>query len=200
MKKTPTILLIAVSALCAVVVLNCLQAQPAAPVAKAAPTRVAICDVVEVFNTCKRTKALHAEFEARSKETRDKAEARGKQIENAQKGLIDDFKQGTPLYEKEVNRIQEEIIKLRVWEEVQAATMKRDRYVLTLALHRNILNAIKAEAKLRGIDLVVHDTTPPASDPSIRELFERIHSQTVLYYREELDLTATVLKRIDDAK
>lgn len=91
------------------------------------------------------------------------------------------------------------MVKLRVWDEMQDAEVKSDRYVMTRVLHNRILAAIEAEAKLRGIDVVVHKTTPPPSDPSIVELLNRIRSKQVLYVRDELDLTAAVLKRIDDA-
>jgi len=199
MRKTPTILLIVVSALCAMLALDRLEAQPEGPVAKAAPSRVGICDVVTIFNTSKRAADLNVKFEARTQDAKAQAEAKAKQIEIAQKALVDDFKPGTPDYKKRVDEIQEMIIKLRVWEEMRDAAIKRDRYVLTRAMHKQILDAIEVEAKSRGIDVVVHRTLQPPADPSIRELLDRIRTQQVLYARDELDLTSAVLKKVNDA-
>lgn len=201
MKKTSTVLLATVAGVCAMLVLDRLHAQPepATPkaVPKAAPTRVGVCDVVAILTKYKRVHDVRKQFEARQVEIKAQQKAKGKEIDNELKFLRDEFKPGTPDYEKQLAKIREKTIQMKVWEDVQAEVNRRNQYMATRALQQEVLAEVRSEAKLRSIDIVLHNPLtpePPASGRAPDPL--RIHA--LLYASKETDLTDIVLKKLND--
>ena len=197
MKKKSTILLAVVSAACAVLVMDRLQAQPQPAAPKAKPTRVAVADVVAILDRFKRVGDVREKFKIRVAKIKAKREDMAKDIRSDQKFLRDEFKPNTPEHEMQLAKIRSKMIQLKVWEEVQAAANDREQYVTTLGLHEEVLGAISAEAKLRGIDIVLHNpvTQERAAASDTRKSL-KIHS--LLYAAAETDLTETVLKKLND--
>ena len=200
MKKRSTILLAIVSASCALFVMDRLQAQPESAKsakAKARPTSVGVADVVEILAKYQRVQDVRKTFESRTKDLKAKRDALTKDIESDKKFLRDEFKPNTPDYEKQFTKIREKLIRLKIWEEVQAGQNDRDQYVATLGLQKEVLAAISEEAKLRGLDLVLHN--PISQDrggTSGARAALKIHA--LLYATEEIDLTDMVLKKLND--
>ena len=198
MKRTPILILAVVLTVCALLVIDRLEAQGSAGAKVAQPTRVGVCDVVTIFNKSLRASALNTRFETRGAELEKEREVKTKMIDAAQKALADECKPGTEAYENRLSTIRKMLIKLKVWEEVQNAAVKRDRYVLTRALHNEIVAAIEVEAKMRGMEIVLHQPLATAPDASLRDMLDRVRSPQVLYSAKSMDLTAAVLKLIND--
>ena len=197
MKKRSTILLAIVSGACAMLVMDRLNAQPEPAAPKAAPTRVAVCDVMAILGKYDRVLDVRKAFEARLKEIEVQEKAMTKEIESDRKFLRDEFKHGTPEYEKQLAKIRDKTIRLRVWQEVQAQGNKREQYMTTLALQKEVFAAVGDEARLRGVDIVLHNplTPEPAGTRTARDPL-RIHA--LLYAAKGTDLTDVVLKKLND--
>ena len=86
----------------------------------------------------------------------------------------------------------------KVWEEVQNGEIKRKRYVLTRQLHTEIVAAIAVEAKMRGMEIVLHQPLASEPDASLRDMLDRVRSPQVLYAAKSMDLTDAVLKMVND--
>jgi len=197
MTRKPMILLAVVSGVCATLVIDRLNAQPEPAAVQAAATRVAVCDVVAILGKYERVKDVRKTFEARVAEIEAQRKAKNKQIDSDRKFLRDEFEPGTPAYEKQLTKIREETIRLRVWEEMQAQANKREQYLTTLRLQKEVLAQVGVEAKARGIDIVLHNplTPEPAGTRTARDPL-RIHA--LLYATKETDLTEIVLKKLND--
>ena len=198
MKRTPILLLAVVLTVCALLVIDRLEAQGGMGAKVAQPTRVGVCDVVTIFNKSLRAAALNKQFETLHVDLKAEREVKAKKIDAAQLSLADEVKPGTDDYEKKLAGIREMMIKLKVWEEVQNGEIKRKRYVLTRQLHTEIVAAIAVEAKMRGMEIVLHQPLASEPDASLRDMLDRVRSPQVLYAAKSMDLTDAVLKMVND--
>ncbi len=198
MKKTSLLLLAVTVTVCGLLIIDRLEAQNKLGAGIAQPTRVGVCDVVTIFNKSLRAASLNDQFEARHTEFETQRETKAKRIEAARQALADEVKPGTKDYETQLAKIRKMMIELKVWEEVQNAGIKRDRYVLTRQLHNEIVAAIEVEAKMRGMEIVLHQPLASAPDASLRDMLDRVRSPQVLYAAKSMDLTDAVLKMVND--
>lgn len=197
MKKTPMVLLGVACAVCALLAMDRLHARGAPPAPKAAPMSVGVCDVVTILTQYERVIDVKAKFNARGADILALQKLKTKDIESARKFLRDEFKPDTPDYEKQLAKIREMMIELEVWEKIQAGANRRDEYVTTLALHKEVIAAVGDEAVRRGLDLVLHsrDALQPAATADAPD---RLRIQPVLYAAERVDVTGEVLKKLND--
>lgn len=198
MKKTPIVLLAVVSALCAMLVMDRLHAEGEPSAAKAAPGRIGVCNVVSVLSQYERLRDVKREFAARGAKLKAHQDLKMKEIKDARKFLRDEFKPGTDGYEKQLSKIRRMSVELKVWEEMQDGQNRREEYLTTYKLHKEVIDMIIVEAKLRGLDLVLHNPAAlrPAANANEPDL---VRVQTVLYAAEKIDLTSTVLEKVNDA-
>jgi len=173
-------------------------AQPAIPPAAAAPTRVAVCDIGQVFNNNERSKSLRDVLDGRRKAVEQENEKRGKAIEAAQLEL-GAYKEGSAQYEKTLADIQRLTIDRKVWLEFQNAMVIREHQRLTREMYDQILKIIEELAVQRGLDVVLYVEREMTESDSTRELVGMIERRKVLYARQGTDITEAVLTRLNQA-
>ena len=194
--KTSKTLLLAVGALAAwTILLGNLGAQPRRD-AKAVLTRVAVCDVAEVFNNYKRAKDLTAKLDARRQRIKSENEKRGKAIEALQMEL-EGLKEGSKKYEQTFNEIQRLTIEREAWLQFEDSLALRDHHRLSREMYEEIVAMVAAIAKSKGLDLVLYreGKTPPTQN--ITELLRVIRARKVLYSAETIDITEETLRSIN---
>ena len=195
MKSSKTLLL-AVGALAAwAILLGTLGAQTRRET-RAVPTRVAVCNIAEVFNNYKRAKDLTARLDARRRRIKSENEKRSKAIESLQMEL-EGLKEGSKKYEQTFNEIQRLTIERQAWLQFEDSLAVRDHLRLTKEMYDEILAMVVATAKGKGLDLVLYreGKTPPTQN--ITELLRAIRARKVLYSADTIDITEETLRRIN---
>ncbi len=194
--KTSKTLLLAIGALAAwAILLGNLGAQPRRDT-KAVLTRVAVCDVAEVFNNYKRAKDLTAKLDARRQRIKSANNKRGKVIEEKQMEL-EGLKEGSPKFEEIFNKIQLLTIEREAWLQYEDRLALRDHHRLSREMYEEIVAMVGAIAKSKGLDLVLYreGKTPPTQN--ITELLRAIRARKVLYSTETIDITEETLRSIN---
>ncbi len=170
-------------------------AQNAAP---APASRVAVCDIVQVFNNYNRAKDLQVEFEKRMDQTKAENEKRIKAIEAIQMEL-EGFKAGTKDYEDRYNKIQRLTIDRKAWLQYEEMLGRNEQLRLTQEMYKDAMDTIGQVAKDRAIDIVLYREMRDVPTADISELLSQIERRKVLYNTAGADITEEVLARMNRA-
>lgn len=196
MKRTGIYLTAIVIVLAGVALLRDSVAQPARPTA--VTTRVAVCDIVEVFDNYQRAKDLTAAMKAQAAKIQAESDKRGKAIE-AIKMELDALKAGSKEHEKRLDEMQRLTIERKAWLDFQTAKNMRTHHRLTLEMYNEIRAMVAQVAKERNYQMVIHRNRSKLDTKNTRELLQAIAARKIIFAAEEVDLTETVLGRLNQA-
>lgn len=159
---------------------------------------VAVCDVVEVFNNYERAKDLTAEFQERRETINEQSEARRLAIEEKGEEL-NNLREGSAEYERQLQELQRMVIEAQTWAEYQESLARRDYLRLTTDMYEEILDMVTVVAEELGYSVVLFRETRDTSANTMQELLLQMQNRKVLYSTDEIDITGTVLSRINIA-
>jgi len=164
--------------------------------AAGAPTRVAVCDVANVFNHYQRAKAEETKFEARRKAVKDERDKRSKEIEQIQADLKI-LKPSSVEHQQKLNKMEKLAIDLRAWLQYQDTIAARDHHRLTSSMLTEAMNIITQVARERGIQLVLYREGPSPETKTTAELLRIIRNRKVLYAADTIDITNECIRRLN---
>ena len=170
----------------------------ASALAPAGTTRVAVCDLVEVFNNYLRAKDLTAQRDDRLEKIKNEQRLRQKAIDGV-KLRMEGLKKDSPQYEKELNEMQRQTIDLTNWIQFQETLILREHYRLTKEMYNDILKAVEKVARERGVQLVLDRQRQEVETDNTSDLLRQMERRRVLYCDETLDLTEVALSRLNEA-
>ena len=159
---------------------------------------VAVCDVVEVFNNYERAKDLTAEFQERRERINEESDALRIAIEEKSEEL-NNLMEGSDEYERQLQEFQRMVIEAQTWAEYQESLARRDYLRLTTDMYEEILDMITVVAEEQGYFVVLFRETRDTSANSMQDLLLQMQNRKVLYSTDEIDITGTVLSRINIA-
>lgn len=195
--KSPKTLLLVIGALAAwAILLGNLGAQPRRET-RAMPTRVAVCDIAEVFNNYKRAKDLTAKLDARQQRIKNENNKRGKAIEALQMEL-ESLKENSKKYEQTFNEIQRLSIERQAWLQFENSLAVRDHHRLTKEMYEQTLAMVTVIAKAKGLDLVLYREGKIPPTQNITELLRVVRARKILYSADTIDITEETLRRINE--
>lgn len=173
------------------------RAQPgdAAPRVPAA-NRVAICDVVVVFNEYQKAKDLTQKLDRRRQEIQAEGQRRSNEIDSIRMTL-EGLRPGSKKYRQEQQRMEKLQIERDVWAKVQKAKVMRDHYLLTKEMYNDILRVIRDVADQHELDLVLYRELGQLEAKNTRELLRELSMRKVLYSKPSVNITDLVLKRLN---
>jgi len=177
----------------------CLEYSNAAKDRTAAPARIGIVSIREVFDNC----AMKTETEKNIAAEGDKRFAEVKKLEQDienDKTALGKFKEGSQEYMDLLKGLMMKQSQLDAEKEYyqQEFTLKEMRG--KEAIYRKILEVIAKVAKEKGIDIILNrddnylnqpETSPAAQNPTDLILTTKTHK--LLYFNKDLDITADVL-------
>ena len=195
--KVHVVVLVVVLIVC-VCLVSFTRSQAQATLGKASPTRVAVCNVVEVFTDYQRAKDLTNDLNAQ----RDAIEAenakrtkRGEELQTQLEG----YKVGSPKHEETMEEARRHEISRRVWLQLKQQEILRKHQRLTEEMYKEIQAAVAEVAKERGFDLVIQSQPRELSPAqSVQQLIAQIDRQKVLYNAPAVDITAAILQRVNE--
>jgi len=164
---------------------------------KPANATVAVCDVVVVFNEYQRAKDLTLRLNERRDALRAENEKRGKAIDVLRTEL-EGLKAGSKEYEQRLNEVQRLTIERTAWLQFQESLIMRDHQRLTREMYEQILRMIQTVGEQQGFLVVIQRDKESLESQSTQELIQKIASRKVLYNHSSVDITDSVLARLND--
>jgi len=183
------------SVVCILVLFATFESGRAAPEPPAAPMKIAVVSIRNVFNTSKR----HAQYRAQVLSTQSRAKAQledlSKDIEAEEAGLKA-LKPGTADYMKQLQTTLDKRSKLDGQQEYLKQQRSLEDKNWMEALYQQILKVTKEVAKEKGVTLVL-ERTEPEFPVTPDELMMTFSTHKVLYAENCPDLTEEVTARLD---
>jgi Skp family chaperone for outer membrane proteins len=198
MKKSHMALLIAACLLGGVMVLrdSLAQSQPAAT--PPGGTRIAVCDVQDVFANYERARDLLGKLNDDRQAAKTENDNRGKAIDALQ-AEMNSLKPGSPEYESRLSQLERMTIDRKVELQIREAALMRKHRNMTMDLYNEVLATIAKVAGEQGLNLVLYRDGELLETDETMELLAQIRSRKVLYCDGCIDITQTVLARLNDA-
>lgn len=168
-----------------------------AQVGQAAPARVAVCNISLIFDEYDRAADLGVEFQTRTQQLLTEDQERQAQIETMRAELDSMFAPGSEAYEAQLEQIQTAMVEREVWRRVSEGRMMRERAALMQEMYDEAIAMVRTIAQEQGLDLVLYRDEVDLASESYAELLTKITQRKVLFSAEQLDITATVLSRLD---
>ena len=194
MKPYRYLLLVAALVPAAVALLGEVSAQSGAPAPPG--SRIAACDVVEVFNNYQRAKDLTAKLEERRQAIAAENEQRKKAIETLRMEM-EGLKEGSPEYEKRFGEMQRLSVERQAYLQFQEQLAMREHHRLTSDMYEQILKVIARVAREQGYQMVIYRERGDQPTTTTPELLQKIERRKLLYCDDGIDITATVLATLN---
>ncbi len=194
--KTSKIYTLALAAVVALAILlgNSFAASTAST---AGPTRVALCDVVHVFNNYARADDLTNRLNEKRKALQLEGTSKLRAVEQMQmelEGLVE----GSPQFESRLADVQKLEIERQAWGQIKEAAILREHHRLTKEMYNQILAKVAQVAKARNIDLVMYQVRGELLGANTQQLLQEIAQRRILFASEGMDLTDIVLTSLND--
>ncbi len=157
---------------------------------------VAVCDVAQIFNQYDRANDLTDDFAKRRDAIVEEGKKRAGRIE-ALKEELSGYKPGEDDYEELVQEIQRQAIEAQAWQEYKLTIVGRDHHRLTTEMYEEILNMVETVAVEQGYKLVLFRETRDTTTENMNQLLAQMESRKVLYSSPSVDITQTVLARLN---
>ncbi len=173
--------------------------EPAATTTQS-PCCVGIVDFVRIFNESEQIKDLNDLIRKQEVEVQTEAKQRQEVIENKTIEL-GAFRPGSPDYQsrrKDLIRLGTEA---NVWLKVAEQDLESQKFDWTRMIYEKSNEIVAAISKERGFSVVLQYKafSPDDSDQTLATIKRMIQDRTVVYKDESVDITADVLKRLNDA-
>ncbi len=194
MTKTCLILVIGIAAGLLVLATAPGQGGPKAP----ATTRVAVCDVGEVFEHCVQSNDLIGELRKRRLVLKAEDEKRAKAVNELALELRE-LKLGSKQYESRLVELDKMQISHKGWRDLQELQLRRWHLQKTKELYKKIVDAVSRVAKRQGFQIVLYRTHGGLKGGDLAQIQSQMALRKVIYNDPNLDLTAMVLSHLNEA-
>lgn len=168
------------------------QAQPSA-------SRVATCNVVQLFSEYNKATTINSELEAQKNEIEQKQRDAASAIQRREQFIQEQYRPGTDAYEKQWEEIQ--LMKMNAQRDYKLAMGQAVRKYqrATLEVYQDILKAVEKIASRRGYDLVLYLDPASIQPGTPQEMLGQIQGKKILYSPGRMDITTDVLVELDRA-
>lgn len=164
----------------------------------ARPTKVAVVDVLKVFNGLQEKSQIEADIRTRGEKLRQEEEARRKELMDLQNDLKI-LAPETPAYTQKTDQIKSKLIELRVWSEMQGEGLKSESSIQLANLYRKMLDTIGRVAKENGYDVVLYkEQEPDFQNVKAEAINQMIQLRKVLWSADDMDLTDQAVTRMNN--
>jgi len=172
-----------------------------------AELKIGVVDVVEVSNGYTRTQEANEVLKAEQAKLQERIKEESKPVVNHIKELQDrlaGLNRGTEPWKQTNEELLKTQIAFQGWVDLERAKIEQKHRDILLDMYNQITAVVARIAKEKGLDIVFTKTflAPPQINleeaRGLEDLKNRIINQIVLYPTKYVDLTAEVLKTLND--
>jgi Skp family chaperone for outer membrane proteins len=169
-------------------------AQPKA--AALSGTRVAVVDLVKVFNDFEQTKAVNDQMKAYRDKLAKEADQKMSEIK-AEEDALDKMTPNSPDRQQRITKIKKMQLEYKVWESLEKDFVSEQYVDWVKKTYQAVTDGISEVAKKQGVQLVITqeqvDTT--ISKPDV--LLQQILNRKVVYSDNSVDMSSEVLATLN---
>lgn len=164
----------------------------------ARPTKVAVVDVLKVFNGLQEKAQVEADMRSKGEKLQKEEHARQKELQDLQNDLKI-LAPETQAYSQKTEQIKSKLIELKVWSQVQADSLKSESTLQLANLYRKMVDAIGRVAKENGYDLVLYkEQAPDFEHVKPEAINQMIQLRKLLWSADDLNVTDQVVTRMNN--
>jgi len=163
-------------------------------------TKVAVVDLVEVFNEFDQTKVLGQQMGELTARLSQEADRRVEEIKAAAEQLKA-TNPDTPDWNKRNRELKLMKLNFGVWKEIERETLEGDHLRWTKRTYQTLTDEVARVAQAKGYDLVITREVLETDIPGMKMdiLRQQIFNRKVVYSASEVDLTQEVLLNLNAA-
>jgi Skp family chaperone for outer membrane proteins len=166
--------------------------------AAARPTKVAVVDVLKVFNSLQEKANVEADIRQRGERLRNEEEARRKELNDLQNDL-QMLAPDTQAYTQKTEQIKSKLIELRVWSTINSDNLQAESSIQLANLYRKMLDTIGRVAKENQYDMVLYkEQQADFQNAKAETINQLIQIRKLLWSSDDLDLTDQVVTRMNN--
>lgn len=160
--------------------------------------RIAVVDVVKIFNEYLLQKDLTDEINKKKAELQLEAQARRERAD-AMKATLDALNPSDPTYPAKMNELIQMQIQNKNWVEIKEAAMTAEIAKWSANIYKEILKATEEVAVQSGYDLVLYREEFEPVNPDPDAVRQQIRSRKVVYVNPSIDISQIVLDKLNTA-
>jgi Skp family chaperone for outer membrane proteins len=162
------------------------------------PTAVAVVDISRVFQSLKVQTTFEADRNARRLRLQEQAQEK-QATAQAMQGDLEMLTPGTPAHDAKLSDLERAAIDLQVWTQYEQRRMNRETMAQVEKVYRDVRDATARIAQDAGYDVVLLDQPDPELNAeNFQQMLAQIADRKVLYAGERVDLTDTVIRRMNN--
>jgi Skp family chaperone for outer membrane proteins len=159
--------------------------------------KVGVVKVAQVFEGYQMTRDLENRFDGRRRAIGDEAENRRKAMDN-QRAALEAFDPASRDYAERREGLRRAAFEYKVWLEMEEQRLKEEHMAWLRMIYEDVCGAVAKAAQARGIDLVLTCDELSQDIPDSVALRQEILLKKVLYFSGRIDLTESVLRRLNE--
>ena len=196
-RRTRWIVMLGIGVAFAVAALGRAQ-QGMSPAGGASNGRVAVVNLYRIFDETEQIADLNEQIRAREADFQAEAKRRQAAIEEMQ-AAITAFRPGTADHETRRKELVRQNIESNVWFQTTESDIERTKYEWTKLIYEKSLEITEQIARERGFDAVLQNKqyTPMMVDPNVTAMRRVIQDRTVVFFRDEIDITDEIIRRMN---
>ncbi len=161
-------------------------------------TRVAVVDIVKVFDMFEQTVVLNKKLDDHTKKILDEADRRAKQAQEEQKAL-EAFTPDSAEYFKQNEKVKKLMFENEVWRQVERDNIAEHHKRWVLRTYQMMTAEIEKVAKTHDVDIVLTREKLKTDVPDSKALLAQILNIKVIYASSDssIDLSDEVLNNLN---
>jgi Skp family chaperone for outer membrane proteins len=165
------------------------------------PVRIAVVNIVTVFNKLDVKKAGDSEIELLGKKLEDERRGKEDELTNLKKEVLS-YDVNSPEYKDTQEKMIRKAMDLQSFSRYMEQKVLLETRLRTAAIYRSMNKAIADFSREKGIGLVLATDDPDLSNArSQEELLAKITVRKVIYFHESFDITNAIVDKMNtDAK
>ncbi|MFP4144687.1 MAG: OmpH family outer membrane protein [Phycisphaeraceae bacterium] len=164
----------------------------------AQPTAVAVVNLDEVLQNLDERTAIETEIRSQAQNLQQEGEQRRQKVAQL-KQQLDEFSPGSTGYQQKEKQLTEDLVELKVWQEVEQQSLDRERVAQSEKLYRKIVGTVGSVADEAGYDVVLAQSDPLQLDySSAQEFFDQVQQRQVIHAGDQVDLTDQIVQRMNN--
>jgi Skp family chaperone for outer membrane proteins len=196
--STVAVVMTAAAVWVAATAVNSASAQNKPAVSPGKATRIAVVDIVKVFDTFEQTVVLNKKLDAHTKMLSEEAEKRGREAQAEQEAL-QAFAPDSADWYKQNTKVKKMVFENEVWRQLQREEIGESHKRWVLRTYQMMVAEIEKAAKAHGVDVVLTREQLKSDVGDSKAVLAQILNIKVVYADSspEIDLTEEVLANLN---
>lgn len=159
-------------------------------------TRVAVVDLVKVFNDFEQTKAVNEAMRAYRDKLTQEADQKMSEIK-AEQDILDKTDVASPDRQARITKIKRMQLEYNVWESLEKDFVSEQYVAWVKRTYQMVTDGIAEVAKKQGVQLVVTEEQVDTSVTKPEALLQQILNRKVVYADNSVDISTEVLATLN---